>query len=58
MEIVNFLKDMQILQERPEVFSTVLDNKDINVETELENCQISPIFAVYVGGQSSLIAGD
>ena len=49
---------METLQERPEVSSIVLDNNDMNVEQELETSQISPIFAVYVGGQSSLIAGD
>ena len=35
----------------------VLDSGEVSVVTDLENTEISPLFAVYVGGQSTLIAG-
>ena len=35
----------------------VLDSGEGSLVTDLENTDISPLFAVYVGGQSSLIAG-
>lgn len=47
-----------LLQDHHNLASLVLDSQDIKVETDLQTAEISPMFAIYEGGQSSLIAGD
>ena len=47
-----------LLQDHPLLASLVLDGQNISVETDLHTAEISPMFAIYQGGQSSLIAGD
>ena len=49
-----------LLQDDPLLSSLVLDHRNIKVEREttLQTAEISPMFAIYEGGQSSLIAGD
>ena len=47
-----------LLQQSHLVSSLVLDSQNLKVETDLHTKEISPMFAIYEGGQSSLIAGD
>ena len=47
-----------LLQDHPLLASLVLDDQNIKVETDLHTAEISPMFAIYEGGQSSLIAGE
>lgn len=46
-----------LLQDNQLLSSLVLESRNIKVETDLHSAEISPIFAIYEGGQSSLIAG-
>ena len=47
-----------LLQDHQNLASLVLENQGFKVETDLQAAEISPMFAIYEGGQSSLIAGD
>ena len=47
-----------LLQPSQLVSSLVLDSQNLKVEADLHMAEISPMFAIYEGGQSSLIAGD
>ena len=47
-----------LLQDNHLLSSLVLDSQNIKVEADLHTAEISPMFAIYEGGQSSLIAGD
>ena len=47
-----------LLQDSQLVSSLVLDSHNFKVEADLQTAEISPLFAIYEGGQSSLIAGD
>ena len=49
---------LPLLQDDPLLASLVLDGQNIKVETDLHRAEISPMFAIYEGGQSSLIAGE
>merc|ERR1739842_35225 len=46
-----------LLQDSQLVSSLVLDSRNFKVEADLQTAEISPLFAIYEGGQSSLIAG-
>ena len=47
-----------LLQSRLSLGSLVLDSGLISSVADLDTREINPLFAIYVGGQSSLIAGE